>query len=490
MKKIKIRVFYLIFISIAIIFFLSFQIINQTSVFNGERAFSYVREFTSPEYEGRKASTEGNLKSLEFCNKILESSGYEIIRQPFTALVPFIESEPIFEILNKDGYVERSFKHRKDFKESLDGYSSDGEIISKVIIDEQSIYNKKSKLFHNSIVVVNNEYSGTEAQDLIYINAKVKAILIPTFSENIKWASTYTKYNKTETSNKKRKIIKLYISRELLYLLRSHSELIQEDIYVSKNIKIHIKMPLKFKKVQTENLIAILKNPNLESKNFNYLGFSAHIDHLGKDPDGSYFPGALDNASGVAFVLEMAKVLANYKDILTVNPLIVIFNAEENGLYGSYNFVHNPIIDLSKLQIINFDMVAYAKPRSYNILLYQGINLNHPAKKLAENIKNFGSKNNLYFSIGNIIGESDHIPFNKKGYAAVTLNQFPVLFYHTYNDTADKVSASGFDQLGKFMEKFILENYTVKKQSLYNIFIVLILFSLLFKLKSRNSNQN
>ncbi|NLJ04797.1 MAG: Zn-dependent exopeptidase M28 [Exilispira sp.] len=484
MQKLKTKNL-LLFLFFTIVLFLSFQTLTQTYIFNASQSYSYVKELSSPIYEGRKPSTQGNINALNFAEKILNDAGFETIRQSFSALVPFLEQTPVFELLDENNQIIKSFEHRKDFKEAFSGYAAGGSVTSKFIIDGKSVYDIKSKIFNDSIVVVNNDYNGKVDQDLAYIKAKVKAILIPYSTESISKASGYPGYNKSSFLNKKDKIIKIYITYDLFSFLKSKCKQVEENLFVSENVKINLSLALSFKTLETENIIARLNDKKLDNlkDNFDYLGFSAHIDHLGKDPSGRYFPGALDNASGVAFVLEMAKVLSGYKDKLTINPLIILFNAEENGLCGSDYFVHSNFMNLLKLRLINFDMVASEEPVSYNLLFYQGNKSNHPAKEFALKIRSFGANNDFKFILDNLSSNTDHYPFNEAGYTAVSLNQFPEEFYHTYYDTPDKVSEAGFDQLGKFMEKFVLENYTIKNQSLSNIFLVLMLFSILFKLK-------
>lgn len=490
MRKIKTKNLFFIIVIIAFAFLLSFQAVTQSYVFNPQKTFSIVQDLASSEYEGRKPGTEGNIKSLNYSEKLLNSYGYDVIRQPFNALVPVLEQTPVFEINDSSNNVMISYIHRKDFKEALGGYSSDGDVTGKLLVDNRNSMDIKGKIFKDSIVIADNDYRGYAQQDLPYIKAGVKAILIPTSDKNIEKASGFPGYDKSQYLNKKEKIIKIYITYDVFYKLKSYCKQVEEGISASENIKLHISMPIKFKNVETENIVAVLKGTNLNDKNNNknFLGFSAHIDHLGKDPNGNYFPGALDNASGVAFALEMAKVLSDYKDKLTVNPLIIIFNGEENGLLGSYKFVNSGLMDLNKLQLINADMVASSEPVVYNLLFYQGNKPSHPAKNFALLIRSFAAQNNFKFSIENTSGNTDHYYFNEKGYASVSFNQFPEEFYHTYNDTADKVSEQEFDSLGKLIEGFIITNYTLKNQSINIIYVFSLILLFSFSLKTKKED--
>lgn len=81
----------------------------------------------------------------------------------------------------------------------------------------------------------------------------------------------------------------------------------------------------------------------------------AHFDSM---PGGAVSPGADDNASGVAALLEIASVLSQYEFESTVK--FVAFNAEEQGLRGSMAFANEAKGNNDKIKaMINFDMIAY-----------------------------------------------------------------------------------------------------------------------------------
>ena len=88
-----------------------------------------------------------------------------------------------------------------------------------------------------------------------------------------------------------------------------------------------------------------------------YFVITGHYDHLGQLGPDVYFPGANDNASGIALMVS----LANY---FNTNPLkhgllFIAFSGEEQGLLGSRYFVENTPFPLEQIQfLINLDMVA------------------------------------------------------------------------------------------------------------------------------------
>jgi len=95
----------------------------------------------------------------------------------------------------------------------------------------------------------------------------------------------------------------------------------------------------------------------------------AHYDHLGMGGEGSLFRGdaavhngADDNASGIAALIELGRMLkgASYKNN---NYLIMAFSGEEKGLLGSNYYIKHPVISNRKINyMINMDMLGRLKP--------------------------------------------------------------------------------------------------------------------------------
>ena len=84
---------------------------------------------------------------------------------------------------------------------------------------------------------------------------------------------------------------------------------------------------------------------------------TAHYDHLGGMGNDTYFPGANDNAAGVATLLSLARYYAANPQPYSVG--FICFAGEEAGLLGSRYFVENPLVPLSKIKfLINLDLVG------------------------------------------------------------------------------------------------------------------------------------
>jgi aminopeptidase YwaD len=109
------------------------------------------------------------------------------------------------------------------------------------------------------------------------------------------------------------------------------------------------------KSFPTQNLIGYIKG-NVQPDSF--IVFTAHYDHLGKMGD-IYFPGANDNASGIAMLLSLAKYYATHKDSLRYSIAFMAFSGEEVALLGSKYYTENPLFPLSNIRfLINMDIMG------------------------------------------------------------------------------------------------------------------------------------
>ncbi len=117
--------------------------------------------------------------------------------------------------------------------------------------------------------------------------------------------------------------------------------------------------------VASQNVVAMLPgtDPKLKEE---YIVFTAHLDHLGigKPINGdAIYNGAMDNASGVASVLDVAAILKESSTRLRRSVLFVAVTGEEKGLLGSRYFAHLPTVDPQKIVAdINIDMILPLYP--------------------------------------------------------------------------------------------------------------------------------
>jgi hypothetical protein len=120
--------------------------------------------------------------------------------------------------------------------------------------------------------------------------------------------------------------------------------------------------PVREGKVNCVNVIARFPGSDPELRK-EYITLGAHLDHIGKNGLGKRYPGANDDASGCAAVLEAARVMAPKPPKRTI--IFVLFTAEEFGHIGSQHFVKNPPVPLDRvLMNINLDQIG-SRHRDY-----------------------------------------------------------------------------------------------------------------------------
>jgi hypothetical protein len=153
---------------------------------------------------------------------------------------------------------------------------------------------------------------------------------------------------------------------------------------------------------------------------------------IGSHYDSVNNPGADDNASGTALVLETARVLTQYPSESTIR--FIAFDREEQGLHGSEQYVLAHIND--DIQgMISADMVAYNTGANH-VDIY-GRSASNPIKTaLAAAVDTYGEW--LTRSIGGSLDGSDHAPFEWYGFqACLIIEDWGNPYYHTQQDNVD-----------------------------------------------------
>ena len=128
-----------------------------------------------------------------------------------------------------------------------------------------------------------------------------------------------------------------------------------------------------FQNNQFHNLIGIVEGSHPVLKD-EYIVVGAHYDHLGSkgsSENETIYNGADDNASGTATIIELSRMLKEIAPALGRSVMIIAFDAEEEGLLGSYNFVLYPPVPLEKVKLMfSVDMVGWYQTSGF--LKYSG----------------------------------------------------------------------------------------------------------------------
>lgn len=220
-----------------------------------------------------------------------------------------------------------------------------------------------------------------------------------------------------------------------------------EDIH-PKNLHVNIKHQY-YQKYQASNVIGYL--PGSEKPD-SIIILCAHYDHLGMMGD-IIFPGANDNASGVALLLDLAKHFSQAEIDFRYTIVFIAFAAEELGLVGSKYYVLHPFFDLKKvLLVLNFDMVGTGADgiQIANSEVYPDI------FRIIESVNLKGD----YFRTIKLQHErcnSDHCFFHKRKIPAIhifTLDQ-NYKWYHVPEDNSQNLPLTAYESLFRLIRDFL-----------------------------------
>ncbi len=201
-----------------------------------------------------------------------------------------------------------------------------------------------------------------------------------------------------------------------------------------------------FPNYETQNIVGSIKGT---SKSDSMIVVLAHYDHLGKMGKETYFPGANDNASGVAMILNLAKYFSANKPKYTM--IFVALSAEEPGLLGARAFTDDPPIDLKKIKfLVNFDLAGTGD---------EGIKVvNGSVFKEKFDLLCMINKEQELLPKVEIRGEacnSDHCPFYQKGVPCFYIYTLGgIQAYHDIYDKFETLPLTEFVNYCKLMIEF------------------------------------
>ncbi len=153
-------------------------------------------------------------------------------------------------------------------------------------------------------------------------------------------------------------------------------------------------------------------------------------------------PGADDNASGVAVLIELARILSQYEFDFTIK--FIAFTGEELGMFGSKDYAKKAFFQGHKIAgVINIDMIGF-DPDELDIDIIANYDSEWLAYAMEHNQREFG----INLSVNKIIDPkmvySDHSSFWKFGYSAVLvnegINEKQSKINHTADDTIEKLT--------------------------------------------------
>lgn len=296
---------------------------------------------TSPAAAGRLSGTAGARNVADYLLAELNSLGFDSALQPVTVPAARLISTPRLIV------GTQAFSPRRDFAE-LTAFSAGGQVSGPlVVVHENDSLPPES--FKGRVVLIPERPQGFNLAETVKtaIELGVAALLVEHGEPEwfYKTVYTYAPHNRRslasdgDSAQAVRHIPVLRVKKS-----------VADKLSRMNGANVELDLPLQHESLPCNNVLGFLRGA---ADDFT-LALTAHYDHLGDDPGGVRFPGAFDNASGVAAILAAARELT--KEKLPFNLLVAFLTGEESGLWGAKQLIAHPPAPLSA--VINLDGIG------------------------------------------------------------------------------------------------------------------------------------
>lgn len=353
-------------------------------------------------------------------------------------------------IENAHRYIIREIKKVGGYNLSL--FVSQSKNFSKKINYNQLIFSDKKNKNDCIPITFNNII-----QSSLYINNKImilgKDYLPEGNCPSINFSGPIERYDSSKFINYSQKII-LTKQKKLMFSPESVQENftvihLNDSVFNHLNNQPEIRLNI-VSKIQTtcsHNIYAFIPGTQFPDS---FIVFSAHYDHLG-NIDTTYFPGANDNASGVAVLLDFLTYFK--KNPPRYSVAFFFFTGEEIGLVGSKYYVTHPLFDLKRIKLlINLDLMGGG---SEGIMVVNGTVFQNEFDLL----KQINQKNNYNLPIKarGKAQNSDHYWFSENGVKSFFIYTLgDVKAYHSIYDTLNGLSFNNYEKIFDLIKDWII----------------------------------
>lgn len=296
-----------------------------------------IDSLCAPIMHGRGYVLEGETKAAVFIAEELEHWGVKPFGESFyQEYMISVNTFPEDMLLSING---KELEAGKDFIVSPSARSQSGSF-KAAHLQEKKIMNRGSfnklmlnKEFTNEVVVFDYKAENAEKareRARLFIGSHLDAAAFISVEEKLTWHTASSVDNFTH----------IQVKREAM---------------PSKVKEVGINIDASFQTTyQTQNVVGYIKGTRYPDSMY---VFTAHYDHLGRLGANHYIPGANDNASGVAMLLNLAKYYSENPPQYSI--AFIAFGAEELGLIGSRYFVEHPLFPLEQIKfLVNLDIVG------------------------------------------------------------------------------------------------------------------------------------
>ncbi len=391
-----------------------------------------IEKLCSKAFKGRGYTFDGDRKADDYISKSLKKSGLTVSHHGFSFSTNTFSGAMELSINDKDIIAGKEFIVAPS-SPSISGrfplveYSVDN-TIEHIITDIKTGKRSQILLFDDALIKKESKEKQQQFRQLLkelQVNGRsvCKGIIIKNCNK--------LTYSSSQTQDK----------LALIYTLRN-------DLKTGETATFNIEAEFK-KQYRSQNIFTQIKGENTDS----FYVFTAHYDHLGTMGKQVYFPGANDNASGTAFLLDLARYYSVNKPKYSI--YFIFFSGEEIGLLGSTAFVKDEVLNLNKIKfLLNFDLLGTGEEgiqivnsslytKEYE--LFKSIN---DSKHYIPKIKKRGAACN-----------SDHCPFHNEGAKSFFIYTLGgIKAYHDVYDIPETLPLTEFNDIQTLVKDFIKKN--------------------------------
>ncbi len=408
---------------------------NYKDRFNINNVMQHIENLSSDTYKGRLCGTKENEAIEDYIEKYFAwfnlSPFTENYKDNFIVNYPNkLSNKPFLQLRNGFDEIHRTFKYGIDFKEDFINFK----VNEAKFTMENTLKNQEKSL---------------------HLSTKNGVVILYEHDPNDKFRSSFIENSDCA--------LLIFVTKDTLLDVKK---------CLSEGMSLTIKIPYEIRQTTVNNLSSKI---NGLSKNKKII-FTSHFDYLGENLLGDIYSGALDGASGTAFILELSKFLKRLPPPIQ-DIAFVSFNAEEFGLLGSKDFVEKNMNIIENSTVINFSTIGGEKKSQINII---GGKDDTADKQLIKDFSTILTEEGIDFTVG-FDDSNDHSSFISKGIDAITLADSRSDTYHTPYDRAENIEKDNIKRCFNVVWEYLLktaykDNIFLKHDDIILLFSIVIIF--------------
>jgi ABC-type dipeptide/oligopeptide/nickel transport system permease component len=356
---------------LAVIFLVDIQLKSNSfnlAEYDSQRIQQDIEFLSSSEFAGKSCGSHENEMAMAYVKNIFEELGLMPVGdkgsyfQNFKTIVPDVDPISDFHINDDQGNLVRQFVMYEDFRVIASNRGKGINYSGDILLVGHNLYNIDPSEIKGRIVVVESLLLDDKKIDYTLEHHGLGVL----FVTSKRWSNDPRTIQPTEKSldlsdKKGSDLLIGSISQESYGFLKHRTGI--NSLFNKKNPKavLHnavFESDISFPPVSTANILGMLEGRSSSNR---ILMISASLDGLGRGAGTEYFPGAVNNTSGLAALLEIARVLSSQKNLPYKTIVFSVWNGEENNAAGARYYVNNPLFPLDKTTVIHLNSLGAKK---------------------------------------------------------------------------------------------------------------------------------